>query len=138
MAARSCRSLIATLVAGATLVLPRSRVRANHEYVAVIMNTELGPDGALGLVGTTLVVEKRAAYPEHIDGCNGALLPAYQVQIERDGGRRKRLLLGIDPTFHPDPPVPDPAQPGDRFVVRETGSGDCGDGTSLLFLLPAP
>ncbi len=49
-----------------------------------------------------------------------------------------RLLMGIDPTYHPDPPAPTRVQPGDRFVVRKSGSGDCGDGTSLLYLLPAP
>ncbi len=89
------------------------------------------------MIGKTLVVEERAAFPEYIEGCNGAIMPAFHVRVERNGGERKRLLMGIDPTFHPDPPAPTRVQPGDRFVVGETGGGDCGDGTSLLYLHPA-
>ena len=137
MPSLSRRQAIATLLAGATLVRYGHVVQANHEYVAVLTTTHLGPEGASDLVGKTLVVEQRAAYPRHLEGCNGLILPAYEVRIERDAGMSTRLLLGIDPTFHADPPAPDPVQPGDRFTVRKRGSGDCGDGTSLLFLQPA-
>jgi hypothetical protein len=65
-------------------------------------------------------------------------MPAFHFRVAHEGRQETRLLMGIDPTFHPDPPTPDPVRPGDRFVVEETGSGDCGDGTSLLYLQPAP
>ena len=139
----SRRRAVATLLAGAGLVLRPRAARADHEYVAVISNTQLGPDGEPGMIGKTLVVEKRSAFPEYIEGCNGVIMPAFQVLVARDGGRRDRgerhrLLMGIDPTYHPDPPAPARVQPGDRFVVRDAGGGDCGDGTSLLYLHPAP
>ena len=76
------------------------------------------------------------ASPKYLEGCNGVLMPAFHVQVEGTGGEPQRLLMGIDATFHPDPPTPAPVQPGDRFVVGETGGGDCGDGTSLLYLHP--
>ena len=135
---RSRRRLLATLLAGAGLLLRGGMARATHEYVAVVTNTQLGPDGAPGMVGTTLVIEERPASPEFIEGCHGVLMPAFHVRVADDGNRDPHLLMGIDPTFHPDPPTPDPVRPGDRFVVEETGSGDCGDGTSLLYLQPAP
>jgi hypothetical protein len=139
----SRRRAVVTLLAGAGLVLPGGAARADHEYVAVITNTQLGPEGESGLIGKTLVVEKRSAFPEYLEGCNGVIMPAFQVQVapdagQREGGERNRLLMGIDPTYHPNPPAPTRVQPGDRFVVRDAGGGDCGDGTSLLYLHPAP
>ena len=139
----SRRQVVATLLAAAGLLLRGRGTRADHEYVAVVTNTHLGPEGVPGLIGTTLVVEKRSAFPEYLQGCNGVLMPAFQVWLVPDDGRRdgdedQRLLMGIDPTCHPDPPAPGRVQPGDRFIVRKRGSGDCGDGTSLLYLLPAP
>jgi hypothetical protein len=126
------------LLASAGLLHRNGTVRADHEYVAVVTNTQLGSEGEPGMVGETLVVEERPASPRFIEGCNGVIMPAYHVRVERAGDDGpKRLLLGIDPTFHPDPPAPDPVQPGDRFVVAEAGGGDCGDGTSLLYLQPA-
>ena len=115
----SRRQAVATLLAGAGLLLHRRGVRADHEYVAVLTNTQLGPDGEPGLVGTTLVVEERAAIPSTSKAVTGCIMPAYHVRVAQDGGRSPRLLMGIDATFHPDPPAPDPAQPGDRFVVSE-------------------
>jgi hypothetical protein len=138
MPALSRRRAVATLLAGAGLLLRGGAARADHEYVAVVSNTQLGPEGEPGMIGKTLVVEERPVHPTHIEGCNGVIMPAFHVRVERDGDGRKRLLMGIDPTFHRDPPTPSPAQPGDRFVVRESGGGDCGDGTSLLYLHPAP
>ena len=139
----SRRRAAAILLAGAGLLLRGGAARADHEYVAVVTNTQLGPEGESGMIGKTLVVEKRSVYPEYIEGCNGVIMPAFQVHVARDDGRRDdgerhHLLMGIDPTYHPDPPAPARVQPGDRFVVRKTGSGDCGDGTSLLYLQPAP
>ena len=137
----SRRRVLATLLAGAGFLLHGTVTKADHEYVAVVTNTQLRPKGEPEMVGTTLVVEERPAFPKYIEGCNGVIMPAYHVRIEDaeggDTGDRKRLLLGIDPTFHPDPPAPDPVQPGDRFIVGATGGGDCGDGTSLLYLHPA-
>ena len=132
------RQVMAPLLAGAGLLIRGTVTRADHEYVAIVTNTQLDRDGALGLVGKTLVIQERPASPEFLEGCHGVLMPAFQVRLERDGGRGQHLLLGIDPSFHPDPPVPAPVQPGDRFIVRKSGSGDCGDGTSLLYLQPAP
>jgi len=132
----SRRRAVATLLAGAGLVLRGGVTRADHEYVAIVTNTQLGPGGVPELVGATLVVEERPASPEYLSGCKGVLMPAYRVRLERDNGRDQHLLLGIDATYHPDPPPPPPAQPGDRFVVKASGSGDCGDGTSLLYLEP--
>ena len=139
LAARlSRRSAIAILFAGAGLLLRGSVARADHDYVAVVTNTQLGPDGTPGMVGLTLVIEERPASPKFIEGCHGVLMPAFHVRVTDEGRQQTRLLMGIDPTFHPDPPAPEPVRPGDRFVVEKTGSGDCGDGTSLLYLRPAP
>jgi hypothetical protein len=132
----SRRSAIATLLAGAGLLRRGGVAWADHDYVAVITNTQLGRDGAPGMVGMTLVIEERPASPKFIEGCHGVLMPAFHVRVADDGNQETRLLMGIDPTFHPDPPAPEPVRPGDRFVVEETGSGDCGDGTSLLYLHP--
>ena len=134
----SRRSAIATLLAGAGLLLRGSVAWADHDYVAVVTNTQLGPDGAPGMVGLTLVIEERPASPKFIEGCHGVLMPAYHVRVADDGSRYPRLLMGIDPTFHPDPPAPEPVRSGDFFVVEKIGSGDCGDGTSLLYLKPVP
>jgi hypothetical protein len=134
----SRRSAITTLLAGAGLLLRGGVARANHEYVAVVTNTKLGPDGASGMVGMTIVIDERPASPEFIEGCHGVYMPAFHVRVADDGSQYPRLLMGIDPSFHPDPPAPEPVRPGDRFVVEATGSGDCGDGTSLLYLHPAP
>jgi hypothetical protein len=134
----SRRRVVATLLAGAGLLHHGGAVRADHEYVAVVTNTKLGSDGVPGMVGKTLEVEERPASPKFIAGCHGVLMPAFHVRVADVGSQETRLLMGIDLTFHPDPPAPEPVRPGDRFVVEETGSGDCGDGTSLLYLQPAP
>ena len=88
------------------------------------------------MIGKTLVVLERPASPTSLEGCNGVRMPAFHVEVDGEGGAPQRLLMGIDATFHPDPPAPRPVQPGDRFVVGEVGGGDCGDGTSLLYLHP--
>jgi hypothetical protein len=134
----SRRQALATLLAGAGLLLQGGVVGADHDYVAIITNTQLGPDGAPGMVGTTLIIEERPAWPKFIEGCHGVFMPAFHVRVAQDGRQETRLLMGIDPTFHPDPPAPEPVRPGDRFVVEATGSSDCSDGTSLLYLHPAP
>ena len=138
MALFSRRQVVATLLSAVGLLRRGSVTRADHEYVAIVTNTQLGATGATGMVGTTLVILERPASPQYLEGCNGVLMPAFHVRVAREGDRHQHLLLGIDPTFHPDPTVPTPVQPGDRFVVRETGSGDCGDGTSLIYLEPVP
>jgi hypothetical protein len=126
------------LLAGVALLVHGRTVRADHEYVAIVTNTQLDREGVSGMVGKRLVIQERPDSPRFLEGCRGVLMPAFHVQIQRDEGRHQHLLLGIDPTFHPDLPMPVPVQPGDRFVVRKSGSGDCGDGTSLLYLEPAP
>lgn len=132
----SRRSAIVSLVAGVASLLQGRAARADHEYVAIVTNTRLGPAGEAGMIGKTLVVTERPASPKYLAGCNGVHMPAFHVDVEGKRGEPHDLLMGIDATFHPDPPAPDPVQPGDRFVVGETGGGDCGDGTSLLDLHP--
>jgi hypothetical protein len=132
----SRRHAIASVVAGVASLLQGRAARADHEYVAIITNTRLGPAGESGLIGKTLVVTERPASPKYLEGCHGVHMPAFHVDVEGEGREPRHLLMGIDATFHPDPPAPDPVQPGDRFVVGETGGGDCGDGTSLLYLHP--
>jgi hypothetical protein len=132
----SRRRSIATLVASLWLVLRGNAARADHEYVGVVTNTQLDPAGEPGLVGKTLVVEERPASPKALEGCHGVVMPAFHVRVEHERGEPQRLLMGIDATFHPDPPAPAPVRPGDRLVVAERGGGDCGDGTSLLYLHP--
>jgi len=125
-----------TLVAGVGLLLGARAARADHEFVAIVTNTRLGTEGEPGMIGKSLVVEERPVSPKYLEGCNGVIMPAFHVRVEFDDGKARRLLMGIDVTFHPDSPAPHPVQPGDRFVVGETGGGDCGDGTSLLYLHP--
>ena len=134
----SRRQVVATLLAGVGLLRRRTVTRADHEYVAIVTNTQLSATGALGMVGTTLVDLERPASAQYLEGCNGVLMPAFHVRVARDGDRHQHLLVGIDTTFHPDPTALTPVQPGDHFVVRKGGSGDCGDGTSLFYLEPAP
>ena len=125
---------VAALVAGGTFLLRGRTARADHEYVAIVTNARLGPAGEAGSVGKTLVVQERPVWPQSLEGCNGVGMPAFHVDIGGEDGEPTRLLMGIDATFHPDPPAPRPVQIGDRFVVGEVGGGDCGDGTSLLYL----
>ena len=99
----SRRSAIATLVAVAGVVLRGREARADHDYMAVITNIQLGPDGASGMVGRTLIIEERPASPKFIEGCHGVFMPAFHVRVAHDGSQETRLLMGIDPIFHPDP-----------------------------------
>ena len=133
----SRRQVVATLLAAAGLLLRGRGTRADHEYVAIVTNTQLGPDGVPGMVGASLVIHERPASPQYLEGCHGVLMPAFHVWVTRDDGRHQYLLVGIDSSYHPDRSEPTPLHPGDRFVVRKSGSGDCDDGTSLLYLLPA-
>ena len=134
----SRRQVVAALFSRAVHLGRGNVTRADHEYVAIVTNTQLSATGALGMVGTTLVVLERPASPQYLEGCNGVLMPAFHVRIARDGDRHQHLLVGIDTTFHPDPTALTSVQSGDHFVVRKSGSGDCGDGTSLLYLEPVP
>ena len=79
------------LFAGAGLLLRGSVARADHDYVAVVTNTQLDPDGAPGMVGLPLVVEERPASPRSSSrGAIGVLMPAFHVRVA-DGGSQQSV-----------------------------------------------
>ena len=79
----SRRQAIATLLAGAGLLLHRRVVRADHEYVAVSPTPTSVPTGNRDWSARRLSSRSAPSIPKHIEGCNGVIMPAYEVRIER-------------------------------------------------------